>query len=327
MAFTVTLLREKEVLTPESGREVTSPSGLFFITNTPCAYGRFNERLSHGKNGTRGIYVFKIVAIVGSPSLHSRTRSLVVHVQERVARRFPNETSVVDVAQLLPGLVARSRDEVSPEVAEALLLVEQADLLLVGTPVYKGSYTGLFKHFIDLLDYKALNSVVVGLLATGGSDRHALVIEHQLRPLFGFFTLTLCRRACSSLTVHSSTGAYRILPSSAVSMPLPIRLFRLARHVLCRSPSSRVIANTYPYRVVHDESISNPFAAVAVTLDRPVGLERRSRRCWPLRSSPSGAQARTRVSARRVASGSVPSPSTSSIERGFYKEARMRQRS
>jgi len=131
--------------------------------------------------------MFKIVAIVGSPSLHSRTRSLVVHVQERVARRFPNETSVVDVAQLLPGLVARSRDEVSPEVAEALLLVEQADLLLVGTPVYKGSYTGLFKHFIDLLDYKALNSVVVGLLATGGSDRHALVIEHQLRPLFGFF--------------------------------------------------------------------------------------------------------------------------------------------
>jgi FMN reductase len=32
-----------------------------------------------------------------------------------------------------------------------------------------------------------LNNVPVLLAATGGSDRHALVIEHQLRPLFGFF--------------------------------------------------------------------------------------------------------------------------------------------
>jgi FMN reductase len=65
--------------------------------------------------------------------------------------------------------------------------VENADLLLVGTPVYKGSYPGLFKHFVDLLDYKALAGLPVSLIATGGSDRHALVIEHQLRPLFGFF--------------------------------------------------------------------------------------------------------------------------------------------
>lgn len=66
--------------------------------------------------------------------------------------------------------------------------LETADLLIVGTPVYKGSYTGLLKHLIDLLDYRALAGVPVGLIATGGSDRHALVVEHYLRPLFGFFT-------------------------------------------------------------------------------------------------------------------------------------------
>lgn len=41
---------------------------------------------------------------------------------------------------------------------------------------------------MDLVDYKSLAGVPVALLATGGSDRHALVIDHQLRPLFGFFT-------------------------------------------------------------------------------------------------------------------------------------------
>jgi hypothetical protein len=38
-----------------------------------------------------------------------------------------------------------------------------------------------------LVDYRALAGKVAGLVATGGSDRHAVVIEHQLRPLFGFF--------------------------------------------------------------------------------------------------------------------------------------------
>ncbi len=62
-----------------------------------------------------------------------------------------------------------------------------ADILVVGTPTYKGSYTGLFKHFIDLFEPLALQGKPILLTATGGSDRHALIVEHQLRPLFGFF--------------------------------------------------------------------------------------------------------------------------------------------
>ena len=60
-------------------------------------------------------------------------------------------------------------------------------MLVAASPVYKASYTGLFKHLFDLLDPKALEGRHVLLAATGGSDRHALVIEHQLRPLFAFF--------------------------------------------------------------------------------------------------------------------------------------------
>ena len=62
-----------------------------------------------------------------------------------------------------------------------------ADALVIGSPVYKGSYPGLFKHFIDLIEPERLYGKPVLLSATGGGDRHALMVEHQLRPLFGFF--------------------------------------------------------------------------------------------------------------------------------------------
>jgi len=58
---------------------------------------------------------------------------------------------------------------------------------VVATPVYRGSYTGLFKHFFDFIHQDALIDKPVLLAATGGSQRHALIIDHQLRPLFSFF--------------------------------------------------------------------------------------------------------------------------------------------
>ena len=51
----------------------------------------------------------------------------------------------------------------------------------------KAAYTGLLKHLFDLIDQAVLAGRPVVLAATGGSDRHALVIEHHLRPLFAFF--------------------------------------------------------------------------------------------------------------------------------------------
>ena len=64
--------------------------------------------------------------------------------------------------------------------------IETADALVVAS-VYRASYTGLFKHLFDLVHHEALIDVPVLLAATGGSERHALVIDHQLRPLFSFF--------------------------------------------------------------------------------------------------------------------------------------------
>ena len=53
--------------------------------------------------------------------------------------------------------------------------------------MFRGSYSGLFKHFFDFVGQYALAGKPVLLVATGGSDRHAMVIDQALRPLFGFF--------------------------------------------------------------------------------------------------------------------------------------------
>ncbi len=60
--------------------------------------------------------------------------------------------------------------------------------MIIGSPTFKGSYPGLFKHLIDLIEPNELRGKPIIITATGGGDRHALMVEHQLRPLFGFFT-------------------------------------------------------------------------------------------------------------------------------------------
>lgn len=135
----------------------------------------------------------KVVAVVGSTSTPSRTLLLARSVLEQLEQRLVVETHVVelrDMARALGG--ALSRDELPTDAEAQLQLIESADLLLAAAPVYRGSYPGLFKHLFDLIDIDALIDTPVLLAATGGSERHALVIDHQLRPLFSFLqALTL----------------------------------------------------------------------------------------------------------------------------------------
>ncbi|MET9056944.1 CE1759 family FMN reductase [Streptomyces antibioticus] len=72
------------------------------------------------------------------------------------------------------------------KLAAALDAVAGADGLIVVTPVFSASYSGLFKSFFDVLDQDALTGKPVLIAATGGSARHSLVLEHALRPLFAY---------------------------------------------------------------------------------------------------------------------------------------------
>jgi FMN reductase len=74
----------------------------------------------------------------------------------------------------------------SAELREVLETVTAADALIVVSPTFSASYSGLFKMFFDVLDDKALAGKPVLLAATGGTERHSLVLEFALRPLFAY---------------------------------------------------------------------------------------------------------------------------------------------
>ncbi|NML35001.1 FMN reductase [Paraburkholderia antibiotica] len=130
----------------------------------------------------------KVVAVSGGLQRPSRTLVLVEHILAALADVHPVDTHLIELGQIAPQLAgALHRAQVSKDLDTHIAAIESADLLVVASPVYRGSYTGLFKHLFDLVHHEALFDAPVLLAATGGSDRHALVIDHQLRPLFSFF--------------------------------------------------------------------------------------------------------------------------------------------
>ena len=135
----------------------------------------------------------KVVAVSGSLHTPSKTTALVQEILASLGASIDIDAHLIEISDIGPEFAgALTRDQLPDSVEQELLRVESADLLIVASPVYRASFTGLFKHFFDFVGQYALVDTPVLLVATGGSDRHALILEHQFRPLFGFFqALTL----------------------------------------------------------------------------------------------------------------------------------------
>jgi FMN reductase len=129
-----------------------------------------------------------VVLLNGSPRSLSRTAAVVNGIAEAIAEKVSITVKSVDLCDAAPHLLtALSRDQASAAGEAILRTIESADLLVVGTPVYRASIAGALKHIFDLIDRDALTGRIAVLSATGGSPLHCLVGEHQLRPLLGFF--------------------------------------------------------------------------------------------------------------------------------------------
>jgi FMN reductase len=131
----------------------------------------------------------RIVGFTANLQRPSKTRALAEALAESVGSRVRADIRLFDMVDAGTVLgAAWSRDLLPLPARRIVEAIEGADALIVGSPVYKGAYTGLFKHLFDFVDPAALVGKPVILSATGGGPRHALVVEHALRPLFGFFS-------------------------------------------------------------------------------------------------------------------------------------------
>jgi len=117
----------------------------------------------------------------GSPSRPSRTAALLDDVAAQIESSGHTATRL-DVIELPAAALLRA-DTADPAVRAAIDEVDLADAVVVATPVYRASYTGVLKTFLDVLPQKAFAGKDVLPLATGGTIAHLLSIDYALRPV------------------------------------------------------------------------------------------------------------------------------------------------
>mgnify|MGYP000143158417 FL=1 len=122
-----------------------------------------------------------VVTLGGSPSQRSRSGVLLDH-----AKRWLNQQGVEVVSYQVRDFPAEDLLHArfdSPKIIDLLQQIENADGLVIATPVYKASFSGALKTVLDLLPERALSHKVVLPIATGGSIAHMLAVDYALKPV------------------------------------------------------------------------------------------------------------------------------------------------
>ncbi len=122
-----------------------------------------------------------VAVVVGNPKAGSRTLRVALAAADALTNRRDAavDRTVVDLADVASELF----DFDSPTVGQLLATVASSDLVVVASPTYKATYTGLLKAFLDRYGNAALARVVAVPVMTGAAQVHALATEVHLRPL------------------------------------------------------------------------------------------------------------------------------------------------
>jgi FMN reductase len=135
---------------------------------------------------------FKIAVVTAGLREPSSTRLLADRLSEAVRAKLRGsgkdaEVQLVELRPLARPLADNLVTGFPPPILEnAIDTVARADALIAVTPIFTASYSGLFKTFFDVLDKETLADKPTLIAATAGSARHSLVLDHALRPLFGY---------------------------------------------------------------------------------------------------------------------------------------------
>jgi FMN reductase len=173
----------------------------------------------------------KLVVVSAGLSVPSSTRLLADRLAAATAGQLPVETTTVELRDVAHEITDHLLTGFPPAKLEDVLdAVAAADGLIMVTPIFQASYSGLFKSFIDLIGQGVLDGKPVLAAATGGTSRHSLALDHALRPL-----LTHLR------AVPVPTGVFAATEDWGTDAALPTRIERaageLAREMERREPA------------------------------------------------------------------------------------------
>jgi FMN reductase len=123
----------------------------------------------------------RIAIVSGSPTAGSRLHGLTTYAETRL-RSSGWDVDTIYVADLPAADLLHAHFN-SPEITAALDVIRQADAVVLASPVYKASYSGVLKTFLDLIPQKGLEGKIVLPLFIGGTIAHLLAIDYALKPV------------------------------------------------------------------------------------------------------------------------------------------------
>jgi len=129
-----------------------------------------------------------VVTVVGNPKAGSRTAAAAASVAELLASELGTPYRIDELIDLVTFAPAIFQGENAAEadreaLDSAIELVSSASVIVFATPVYKGSYTGLLKSFLDVLPHLALAGSVVVPVTVSAAPSHKLLADLHLRPV------------------------------------------------------------------------------------------------------------------------------------------------
>jgi FMN reductase len=151
----------------------------------------------------------ELTIVSGGLRMPSSTRLLADRLAASATKQlseqgFSVSTRVVELRPLARSIAdAMTTGFANTELEEAFETVASADGLVAVTPAFNASFGGLFKSFFDVLPEETLTDMPVLIGATGGTERHSLVLEHALRPLFSYL-----RAIVSPTGVYAATDDF-----------------------------------------------------------------------------------------------------------------------
>jgi FMN reductase len=196
----------------------------------------------------------RVVVVSAGLGAPSSTRLLADELGGAVAEALtvadvPVEVEVIELREMAHQVVdALLIGFPSAGLRPAVDAVLQADALVVVSPTFSASYSGLFKSFFDLFEADSLAGKPTLLAATGGTERHSLVLEHALRPLLTYLGASPVRTGVyAAMSDFGGEGAAR----------LRARVVRAGREVGAAVVSRRHASGVAPDRSPSDLSTSD----------------------------------------------------------------------
>ncbi len=145
-----------------------------------------------------------IVIISGSPTQPSRSFAIATYLEKLLTSKG-QQIEVMNVRDLPPEDLVYANFK-SKAINQALDKIEKAHAIIVISPIYKASYTGVLKTFFDLIPEKGLSEKIILPIASGGTVAHLLSLEYAFKPLFSILN---CQEILTGVYLVDSQFTYK----------------------------------------------------------------------------------------------------------------------